>query len=145
MNRIIFGLMAVGMIGGPVAASAQGRMPDNIRLNWADSWKSTVVAPGHIAALASYEQVNRDSPRLIAAFEGGSYFPGQTFVSSASYAPSRSTVTGVASAPLTHAPLPADAVAAPEIDPTSAAAGLTLLLGGMAILRGRRAKQGLRI
>jgi hypothetical protein len=30
------------------------------------------------------------------------------------------------------------ALAAPEIDPASAAAGLTLLLGGMAVMRGRR-------
>ena len=30
------------------------------------------------------------------------------------------------------------AVAAPEIDPASAASGLTLLLGGMAVLRSRR-------
>ncbi len=32
------------------------------------------------------------------------------------------------------------AVAAPEIDPTSAAAGLTLLLGGIAVLLGRRTR-----
>ncbi|MHB8476634.1 MAG: hypothetical protein ACYDBZ_10165 [Steroidobacteraceae bacterium] len=33
---------------------------------------------------------------------------------------------------------PRSAVAAPEIDPASAASGLTLLLGGIAVLRGRR-------
>ena len=33
-------------------------------------------------------------------------------------------------------------VAAPEIDPASAAAGLTLLLGGIAVLRGRKAQDG---
>jgi hypothetical protein len=32
------------------------------------------------------------------------------------------------------------AVAAPEIDPTSAIAALTLMLGSLAVLRGRRAK-----
>ena len=32
------------------------------------------------------------------------------------------------------------AVAAPEIDPASAASGLTLLLGGMAVLRGRKVR-----
>jgi hypothetical protein len=142
MNRIIFGLMAVGLVAGPVVAGAQAREPDNIRLNWADSWKSAVVAPGRVAALASYEQVNRDSPRLIAAFKGGAYFPGQTFVSNASFVPARSVI-GVASAPVTRAVVAPNSVAAPEIDPTSTAAGLTLLLGGMAILRGRRAKQGL--
>ncbi len=31
-------------------------------------------------------------------------------------------------------------VAAPEIDPGSAMAGLTLMAGGLAVLRGRRAK-----
>ena len=31
-------------------------------------------------------------------------------------------------------------VAAPEIDPSSAMAGLTLMLGGLAVMRGRRAK-----
>jgi hypothetical protein len=31
-------------------------------------------------------------------------------------------------------------VAAPEIDPTSALSGLTLLLGGIAVLRGRKAR-----
>lgn len=31
-------------------------------------------------------------------------------------------------------------VATPEIDPASAASGLTLLLGGLAVLRGRRLK-----
>jgi hypothetical protein len=31
-------------------------------------------------------------------------------------------------------------IAAPEIDPASAASGLTLLLGGVAVLRGRRLK-----
>jgi hypothetical protein len=33
---------------------------------------------------------------------------------------------------------PPSAVAAPEIDPASAASGLTLLLGGIAVLRSRR-------
>ena len=33
---------------------------------------------------------------------------------------------------------PRSAVAAPEIDPASAASGLTLLLGGIAVLRSRR-------
>jgi hypothetical protein len=36
-----------------------------------------------------------------------------------------------------HHPQP---VKAPEIDPSSAMAGLTLMLGGLAVLRGRRAK-----
>jgi hypothetical protein len=36
-----------------------------------------------------------------------------------------------------HDPQP---VKAPEIDPSSAMAGLTLMLGGLAVLRGRRAK-----
>jgi hypothetical protein len=31
-------------------------------------------------------------------------------------------------------------VKAPEIDPSSAMAGLTLMLGGLAVLRGRRSK-----
>jgi hypothetical protein len=34
----------------------------------------------------------------------------------------------------------ASAIMAPEVDPTSAASGLTLLLGGLAVLRGRREK-----
>ena len=34
-----------------------------------------------------------------------------------------------------------DVVKAPEIDPASAMAGLTLLAGGLAVLRGRRAKK----
>ena len=34
-----------------------------------------------------------------------------------------------------------DVVRAPEIDPASAMAGLTLLAGGLAVLRGRRSKQ----
>jgi hypothetical protein len=33
------------------------------------------------------------------------------------------------------------AIAAPEIDPSSAIAGLTLLLGGLAVVRGRRIKK----
>jgi hypothetical protein len=33
-----------------------------------------------------------------------------------------------------------DPVKAPEIDPSSAMAGLTLMLGGLAVLRGRRSK-----
>jgi len=37
-------------------------------------------------------------------------------------------------------PASSAAFAAPEIDPASAAAGLTLLLGGIAVLRGRRGK-----
>jgi hypothetical protein len=35
---------------------------------------------------------------------------------------------------------PVKPVAAPEIDPASAMGGLTLLLGGLAVLRGRRSK-----
>ena len=35
---------------------------------------------------------------------------------------------------------PPSAIAAPEIDPTSAISGLTLLLGGIAVLRGRKAR-----
>jgi hypothetical protein len=141
MNRIIFGLMAGGLVAGPVVAGAQAR-PDNLPTNWADSWKSAVVDPGHVAALVTDEQVNRDSPRLIVAFKSGAFLPGQIFISNASFVPARS-VAGGASAPVTRALVAPNSVAAPEIDPTSAAAGLTLLLGGMAILRGRRAKQGL--
>ena len=33
-----------------------------------------------------------------------------------------------------------EAQGAPEIDPASAISGVTLLLGGLAVLRGRRAK-----
>jgi hypothetical protein len=35
---------------------------------------------------------------------------------------------------------PSNPVRAPEIDPTSAVAGLTLMIGGLAVLRGRRNK-----
>jgi hypothetical protein len=35
---------------------------------------------------------------------------------------------------------PPKAVAAPEIDAASAVAGLTLMIGGLAVLRGRRSK-----
>jgi hypothetical protein len=35
---------------------------------------------------------------------------------------------------------PAKPVAAPEIDAASAVAGLTLMIGGLAVLRGRRSK-----
>jgi len=34
-----------------------------------------------------------------------------------------------------------DTMSAPEIDPASAMAGLTLLAGGLAVLRGRRSKK----
>jgi hypothetical protein len=37
-------------------------------------------------------------------------------------------------------PPPKPVVAAPEIDPGSAIAGLTLMIGGLAVLRGRRSK-----
>lgn len=41
-----------------------------------------------------------------------------------------------------HGPgLPIVPVPAPEIDPASAMAGLTLLAGGLAVLRGRRAQK----
>ena len=36
---------------------------------------------------------------------------------------------------------PGHAMAAPEIDPASAMSGLTLLLGGLAVLRGRSSKK----
>jgi hypothetical protein len=139
MNRTIYGLLAVGLIAGPVVASAQVRAVDTTRVNWTDSWKLGAPGnadPGYIAALATYEQVNRESPGLIAAFQGGAYLPGQIFVSSSTIGRS-SFVSGGAVA--------AAGVAAPEIDPTSAAAGLTLLLGGLAVLGDRRAKQGSRI
>jgi hypothetical protein len=40
-------------------------------------------------------------------------------------------------------PAPANppALKAPEIDPSSAMAGLTLMFGGLAVLRGRRSKK----
>lgn len=38
-------------------------------------------------------------------------------------------------------PLPPRPVRAPEIDPASALAGLTLLAGGLAVLRGRRERK----
>jgi hypothetical protein len=38
---------------------------------------------------------------------------------------------------------PAKPVAAPEIDAASAAAGLTLMIGGLAVLRGRRSKSSI--
>jgi len=37
--------------------------------------------------------------------------------------------------------IPISPASAPEIDPTSAASGLTLLLGGLVVLRGRRRVQ----
>jgi hypothetical protein len=148
MNRILFGMLAVGLIAGPVAASAQAKMLDNVGLNWSDSWKLGAPGklgaagnadPGYFASLATYEQVNRDSPRLIAAFQSGAYLPGQGFVSSSTIGHSSYVASG--GSVLATAP---GAVAAPEIDSTSAAAGLTLLLGGLATLSGRRAKQGSR-
>src|SRR5580658_9542223 len=69
-----FWIMAVGLVAGPVVAGAQAR-PDNLPTNWADSWKSAVVDPGHVAALVTDEQVNRDSPRLIVAFKSGAFLP----------------------------------------------------------------------
>ena len=63
------------------------------------------------------------------------------------------TLTGVASASasndcrqilwfsLCHEDKGDDVVRAPEIDPASAMAGLTLLAGGLAVLRGRRGKK----
>jgi hypothetical protein len=36
---------------------------------------------------------------------------------------------------------PPHSMAAPEIDPASAVGGLTLLLGGLAVIRGRRGKR----
>jgi len=39
------------------------------------------------------------------------------------------------------APRPPHPVLAPEIDPASAMAGLTLLAGGLAVLRGRRGRK----
>jgi hypothetical protein len=40
-----------------------------------------------------------------------------------------------------HAVASSDPTAAPEIDPAGAMAGLTLLAGGLAVLRGRRSKK----
>jgi hypothetical protein len=42
----------------------------------------------------------------------------------------------------TSTPPPRGPVAAPEIDAASAVAGLTLMIGGLAVLRGRRSKIG---
>jgi hypothetical protein len=42
--------------------------------------------------------------------------------------------------PLAPPPPPPFRVRAPEIDPASALAGLTLLAGGLAVLRGRRSR-----
>lgn len=39
------------------------------------------------------------------------------------------------------APRPPAAMGAPEIDPSSALAGLTLLSGGLAVMRGRRSRK----
>jgi hypothetical protein len=57
-------------------------------------------------------------------------------------------VTGTASAlvviegpPHFWGPPPHFPIAAPEIDPASAFAGLTLLAGGLAVLRGRRSRK----
>jgi len=41
-----------------------------------------------------------------------------------------------------HSRDPGHKVAAPEIDPNGAISGLTLLLGGLAVLRGRNLKHG---
>jgi hypothetical protein len=38
-------------------------------------------------------------------------------------------------------PQPPKSMAAPEIDPSSALAGLTLLSGGLAVMRGRRSRK----
>jgi hypothetical protein len=53
------------------------------------------------------------------------------------------TFAGTASAAHKHFPIfkdPKPAVSAPEIDPASALSGLTMLLGGLAVVRGRRGK-----
>lgn len=41
----------------------------------------------------------------------------------------------------TPSPYPSPVVKAPELDPASAMAGLTLLAGGLAVVRGRRFKK----
>jgi hypothetical protein len=51
---------------------------------------------------------------------------------------------GVVGAAMAAAPVtavPPNAVSAPEIDPATAFIGLTLLLGGLAVVRGRRSKK----
>jgi hypothetical protein len=114
MNRIIFGLLGVGLVAGPLAASAQTRAPD-----WTDSWKPTVAAPAHDTASVS----------------GLNYVPGGSALEfGRPVLAARDTVITRDTVGVT---------AAPEIDPTSAGAGLTLLLGGMAIMLGRRTKQRL--
>jgi hypothetical protein len=71
---------------------------------------ATVLITGPMVASAGAQ-----SPH----FERGAVGPSQQVVSAATTAPS---------------------VAAPEIDPASTVAGLTLLLGSLMVLRGRRAK-----
>jgi hypothetical protein len=48
---------------------------------------------------------------------------------------------GSASAVEQDGPPPPNVVGAPEIDPASAISGMTLLLGGLAVIRGRREKK----
>lgn len=57
-------------------------------------------------------------------------------------------VAGVAStalagewAPIAHFGMSTNVVSAPEIDPATALSGLTLLLGGLAVVRGRSSKK----
>ena len=48
---------------------------------------------------------------------------------------------GIEICPWPTGPKPSPVVNAPEIDPSSALAGLTLMAGGLAVLRGRRTKK----
>jgi hypothetical protein len=54
-----------------------------------------------------------------------------------------STALAAQWAPIAHfgISVPKNVVSAPEIDPASALGGLTLLLGGLAVVRGRRSKK----
>jgi hypothetical protein len=61
-------------------------------------------------------------------------------LSSAGFASSWSAHLGFGYSPR-HFPASTPTTSAPEIDPASAISGLTLLLGGLAVVRGRRVKK----
>ena len=117
--------LALGLTVASITANAEPETTNRSDSDRAIRALSETRAPSDDRASYSW----RDLSGRRFNFTDGSQIHGDRIRGHWDRAPSRSA-TAVAT--------PRSAVAAPEIDPASAASGLTLLLGGIAVLRSRR-------
>ena len=133
MNKAILGLLIFGLPAASIAANdhreSLGSQFSRSEFSAGNFFRSMSVAEERETFTSAANQSER--AMAVDVYERRDFRDGRESESS------RSAVRHIATPSVAATP---SAVAAPEIDPVTAAGGLTLLLGALAVLRGRRTR-----